>query len=182
MSDNQLCVKDALCLHVQQFSSQLEKPPSGSILIHSAAQRRLSSRCRSHPTDRSCCSLTTQRSGPSVSVGTSIDWKIISLTTRVRPILHYPITPSPASKQEAIHRLLGALSTFHALGSLGNNLINLPPCHITTNCILPVQITNFCDRCLKSLSVVDFLWSRLAVIISQSHADFHHYGDPTGTI
>lgn len=66
MSDNQLCDKDALCLHVQQFSSQLEKPQSGSILIHSAAQRRLPSRCRSHPTDRNCCSLTTQRSGPSV--------------------------------------------------------------------------------------------------------------------
>lgn len=110
-----------------------------------------------------CCSLTTQRSGPNVSVGTSIDWKIISLTTRVRPILHWLITPSPGVQQEAIRQSLGALSTFHALGSLGNNLINLPPCHMTTNCILPVQIANFCGRCLKLLSVVDFLWSRLAV-------------------
>lgn len=42
-----------------------------------------------------CCSVTTQRSSPNVSVGTLIDWKIISLTTRVRPILHRPSTPSP---------------------------------------------------------------------------------------
>lgn len=158
-----------MCLHVQQFSSQLEKPPRRSILIHSATQRRLSSRCLRPPHGQKlwqmqpCCSLTTRRSGPNVSVGTSIDWKIISLTTRVRPILHWLITPSPGVQQEAIRQSLGALSTFHALGSLGNNLINLPPCHMTTNCILPVQIANFCGRCLKLLSVVDFLWSRLAV-------------------
>lgn len=166
--------KDASCLHVQQISSQLEKPPRGSIPKYPdpPQQHKGSSPPRflqiSEPPHRQklwqlqpCCSVTTQHSGPNVSVGTT--GKSSASPQGCAPSSTVPSLRALASKQEAIRQSLGALWTFHALGSLGNDLMNLPPCHRTTNGILPVRIANFCGRCLKSLSVVTFLWSRLAV-------------------